>query len=104
MIEELIKKGRLSEYIKGGKWDRVGCPKTKSPTKVFEVGPSSEKGETNKGKHPYTAAISGGATREILLFKGTVKSKFIEMMALYNNKELLQNRPFVTPILQRFSC
>lgn len=82
MIEELIKKGWLSEYVKGGKWDREECPKTKPPTKVFEVGPSSKKRETSKRKHPYIAAISGGATRAILLSKGTVKSKFIEMMTL----------------------
>ena len=55
-LESLINKGRLSEYVIGGKQDREESPNTKSPTKVPKYDPNGEKGETSKGKHPYITA------------------------------------------------
>lgn len=53
----MINKGRLSEYVKGGKRDREESLETKSRTKVSEAGPSGKKRETDKGKRSYIAVI-----------------------------------------------
>lgn len=53
----MINKGRLSEYIKGGKWDGEESLETKSRTKVSEAGPTVKKRETDKGKCSYIAVI-----------------------------------------------
>lgn len=58
-IEYLIKKGQLTGYALSDKRGREESPKTKSPAKVHESGPSDENRESNKGKCPYIVAITG---------------------------------------------
>lgn len=82
VIEALIKKGMLSEYVKGGKWDRDESPKTKSPTKAFESRTDDKRRETNKEKHLYIATITSIAPWVYLPSKVSVKRKIAKMMAV----------------------
>lgn len=62
----LIKKGRLSEYVKGGKRDEEESQKAKSSPKVSEIGSNGDKKDTIKGKHPYIKGGKRGA--EMFIF------------------------------------
>lgn len=57
-IEGLMKNGRLYEYMKRGKRERVESPKSKSPSKFKDDGTSGEDRETIKGKRLYIIAIT----------------------------------------------
>lgn len=70
-----MKRGMLSEYVKGGKRDREESLKTKSPVKVSEFGLWGEKGETSKGKRPYIAVITRGEHHANLPSKGRSRRK-----------------------------
>lgn len=69
---------RYTKYAQNGKRYIKESPKGKSPSMTSEVRTIGESKEANKGKHLYISAITGGAPRENLPSKGTMKRKFIE--------------------------
>lgn len=80
----MIKRGRISEYVKGGKREREEAPKSNSPSKVVDVGTSGEDKGTSKGKHQYIVIITRGAPRENIQSKETMKRKIVEILIAHN--------------------
>lgn len=74
-IEMLIKKGRLSYYVKGGKKIGRNHLKVNPPSKTADVGTIYESNEASKGKHKYIASITWGAPRENLPSKWEIKER-----------------------------
>lgn len=56
----MIKKGRLTEYVKGGKRDKKESLKGKPPLKIINDGTNEESKEAIKVKRSYIATITGG--------------------------------------------
>lgn len=82
-IERLIKRGCLSKYVKKGKKEKEESPKGKSPSKFAEVGTNDEDKKPSKGKRQYIADITIWAPRSNLQYKGKMKRKVFEMMAVH---------------------
>lgn len=72
-IKELIKRGRIVEYVKRLKWDMEESHKVKYPSKTVTDRSSGENKEASKDKHLYITIIIGGTPRENLPSKGTMK-------------------------------
>lgn len=83
-IKESIKRGRLTEYVKGGKRDREESPRGKSP-KGYRNWDMWGEQRGQQRKYPYIFAIIGGTSGESP-FQRDDERKNMEMMAIYHKE------------------
>lgn len=83
VIEGLIKRGRLDEYVKGCKKEKEEPPKGKSPSKTLDAETSDEVKKESKWKGTYISTITKGAPCENLHSKGTMKWKITNMLIVH---------------------
>lgn len=72
-IKGLIKRGRLFEYMKGGKKEKEDSPKIKSTSKDADARTNGEEKEVNNGKCQYISAIIGMMSWGNIASKGMMK-------------------------------
>lgn len=83
MIESLNKRGCISEYVQGNKQEREGSSKINLPREFLSLALALRIEKLANEKHPYIFSITGGTPRSNPYSKGTVKSKIVDLKAVY---------------------